>query len=150
VREESLVFDFLVRYGCFQATADLVVEGWQARPFVPELVAERYVRTGCCRGIVSGEGLAGLVIARRDDRFLSPRLKIVCLDARDATVADALLDDQFLALRAAQSEPNDIEWMVPAVDRLKRWCAGRGLRAEQEDDVVIFELPLAALGGAGV
>ena len=31
------------------------------------------------------------------------------------------------------------------VDRLKRWCAARGLRTEQEDEMVIYELPLAAL-----
>ena len=58
----------------------------------------------------------------------------------------------FLRLRAAREEPFDIEWMVPAVDRLKRWCAARGLRTEQEDDMVIYELPLEALrnrwGGA--
>jgi RimJ/RimL family protein N-acetyltransferase len=145
VRDESLVYDFLVRFGCFRDTAGLVVDGWQARPFSPELLAERYVRTGCCRGILSDEGLAGLVIARFDERFSAPRMKIVCLDARDTSVADALFDDIFLRLRAAREGPFDIEWMVPAVDRLKRWCAARGLRAEQEDEMVIYELPLAAL-----
>ena len=72
VRDESLVYDFLVRFGCFRDTAGLVVDGWQARPFSPELLAERYVRTGCCRGILSDEGLAGLVIARFDERVLRP------------------------------------------------------------------------------
>jgi RimJ/RimL family protein N-acetyltransferase len=147
VTDASLVFDFIVRYGCFRATAGLVVEGWQARPFLPELVAERYVGTGCCRGIVSEEGLAGLAIARFDERYPYPRLKIVCLDARDTQSADALFDDLFLALRGARGEPCDLEWMVPGVDRLKRWCAARGLRGELEDDVVIFELPLSALQG---
>ena len=70
VRDESLVYDFLVRFGCFRDTAGLVVDGWQARPFSPELLAERYVRPGCCRGILSDEGLAGLVIARFDERVL--------------------------------------------------------------------------------
>ena len=145
VRDESLVFDFIVRYGCFRETAGLVVDGWQARPFSSDLLAERYVRTGCCRGIISEEGLGGMVIARLDERFSVPRLKVVCLDARDTSLADALFDDVFLRLRAAEAESFDIEWMVPAVDRLKKWCAARGLRAEQDDDVVIFELPLAAL-----
>ena len=100
-------------------------------------------------GHPSDEGLAGLAISRFDERYSQPRLKIVCLDARDTDIADALFDDLFLTLRAADGEPRDLEWMVPGVDRLKRWCAARGLRGEQEDDVVIFELPLAALEGAG-
>jgi RimJ/RimL family protein N-acetyltransferase len=145
VRDESLVLDFLVRYGCFRDTAGLVVDGWQARPFSEELLAERYIRPGCCRGVLSPEGLAGLVISRFDDRFTAPRLRIVCLDARDTPVADALFDDVFRFLRAAGGDAFELEWMVPGVDRLRRWSAARGLRAEQEDDVVIFELPLELL-----
>jgi RimJ/RimL family protein N-acetyltransferase len=145
VSDESLVFDFLVRYGCFRDTAGLVVDGWQARPFSSDLLAARYIRPGCCRGIMSEEGLCGLVISRFDDRFSNPRLKIICLDARDTAAADALFDDLFLRVRAAEADGCDIEWMVPAVDRLKKWCAARGLQAEGEDDVVIFELPLTAL-----
>jgi hypothetical protein len=36
--------------------------------------------------------------------------------------------------------------MVPDVDRWKRWCAGRALRSrEQENDFLVYELPLAEL-----
>jgi RimJ/RimL family protein N-acetyltransferase len=154
ITDESLVHDFLVRYGCFRDTAGLVVDGWQARPFSPEMLAERYVKAGRCRGVIAPEGLAGLVIDRFDERALYPRLKVVCLDARDAAIADALFDDVFLTLRRAAGRHGpaapdrlDVEWMVPPADRLRRWCAGRGLRAEREDDVVIFEYPLERLRG---
>jgi RimJ/RimL family protein N-acetyltransferase len=163
VRDERLVLDYLDRAGCFAAAGGLVVEGWRAWPFSRELVAARYVRAGMCRGIARGRGLAGLAVWVPDTRFPPGRVKIVCMDAVDEDVADALLDDIFLSIRAPEAtDPSaptnlptnppgtsarcEVQWTVPDVERWKRWCASRGLRSEeQEDDFLVYELPLAGL-----
>jgi RimJ/RimL family protein N-acetyltransferase len=173
VTDETLVLDYLDRAGCFPAAGGLVVEGWRAWPFSRELVAARYVRTGHCRAIAKGRGLAGLAIWVPDTRFPPGRVKIVCVEAESADVADSLFDDIFLFLRGAVTEgaavtgrpptpaagPSapapaggppagcEVQWMVPDVERWKRWCATRGLRSEeQENDFLVYELPLAELG----
>ena len=157
--DERSVLDYLDRAGCFPAAGGLVVEGWRAWPFSRELVAARYVRTGRCRAIAKGRGLAGLAIWVPDTRFPPGRVKIVCMDAENEDVADALFDDIYLWLRAAVTEGPaaataagpvagcEVQWMVPDVERWKRWCAARGLRSEeQENDFLVYELPLAELG----
>jgi RimJ/RimL family protein N-acetyltransferase len=152
VRDERLALDYLDRAGCFPAAGGLVVEGWRVWPFSRELVAARYVRTGLCRGIARGRGLAGLAVWVPDARFPPGRVKIVCMDAADEDTADALLDDIFLSIRAtATTDPSaqlcEVQWAVPDVERWKRWCAVRGLRSEeQEDDFLVYELPLDGLG----
>lgn len=165
VWDEQAALDYLDRAGCFPAAGGLVVEGWRAWPFSRELVAARYVRAGFCRGIARGRGLAGLAVWVPETRFPQGRVKIVCIDATDEDVADSLFDDIFLSIRAAApaaatnpptnppgtsastSERCEVQWMVPDVERWKRWCAARGLRSEeQEDDFLVYELPLAALG----
>jgi hypothetical protein len=149
VTDERIVLDFLNRFGWFEATGGLAVEGWRAFPFSPRLLAERYLRTGCCRGVVSDARLAGLSIVVPDARSSVPRVNVVCLDARDAETSDDLFDDLFLsaAATAASSDAGqeaEIQWMVPRVERLKRWCAARGFRGEQEDDFLVYEMPLNA------
>lgn len=144
VSDERLVLGFLERSGYFEATGGLVVEGWRVLPFSRELVAARYVRTGCCRGIVSGSGLAGVAIHVLDTRFSPARAKLVCLDAADGETADALFDDLFLAALAVHAASWEIEWMVPRLERCMLWSAAAGLRSwEQEDDFLVYELPLA-------
>jgi RimJ/RimL family protein N-acetyltransferase len=151
VRDEHMVLDYLDRAGCFPAAGGLVVEGWRAWPFSRELVAARYVRAGFCRGVARGRDLAGLAVWVPDTRYPPGRVKIVCMEAADEDVADALFDDIFLSIRASvTADPLlhcDVQWMVPDVERWKRWCAMRGLRSEeQEGDFLVYELPLADLG----
>jgi hypothetical protein len=148
VRDERAVLDYLDRAGCFPAAGGLVVEGWRAWPFSRERVAARYIRAGHCRGIVGARGLAGLALWVPDTRFPPGRVKIVCMEAENEDIADALFDDIFLSIRAtaATTAGCEIQWMVPDVERCKRWCAGRGLRSEeQENDFFVYELPFAAL-----
>jgi RimJ/RimL family protein N-acetyltransferase len=147
VRDERAVLGFLDRAGCFAAAGGLVVEGWRAYPFSRELVAARYVRTGSCRGITGPRGLAGLAVWVYDTRYPPGRVKLVALDAENEDTADKLFDDILLAVRATAAERCEIQWMVPDVERWKRWCAARGLRSrEQENDYFVYELPLAELG----
>jgi len=154
LRDETVVLDYLDRAGCFPASGSLVVEGWRTWPFSRELVAARYIRTGRCRGIMGPRGPRGLAIWVPDTRFPPGRVKLVCLDAEDEEIADCLFDDIFLSLRAvatapptgAAAKPFEIQWVIPDVERWKRWCAARGLRSdEQEDDYFVYELPLAEL-----
>jgi RimJ/RimL family protein N-acetyltransferase len=150
VGDERAALDYLDRAGCFHAADGLVVEGWRAWPFSRELVAARYVRAGHCRGVAGPRGLAGLAVWVPDTRSPPGGVKIVCMDAESEDVADMLIDDIFLSLRAvaaADSARYEVQWMVPDVERWKRWCATRGLRSEeQENDFLVYELPLAELG----
>jgi RimJ/RimL family protein N-acetyltransferase len=146
IRDERAVLDFLDRAGCFPAADGLVVEGWRAWPFSRELVAARYVRAGFCRGIARGRGLAGVAIWVPDRRFAPGRVKLVCMDAQDEDTADSLFDDIFLSIRATDARRGEVQWMVPDVDRWKRWCAARGLGSEeQENDFFVYQLPLEDL-----
>jgi RimJ/RimL family protein N-acetyltransferase len=148
------------RLGTFEATQGLLVDGWKAYPYSPTMLAERYIARGCCRGIVVNGEIRGAIV---DSLFVDPNrstARIVCLDSLDERVALLLLDD--LAARVIEAAPPGramaMEWMVPPVPRMKQWCGARGLASwEQEDDFLVYELPLAKLpgfaaerGGAGV
>jgi ribosomal protein S18 acetylase RimI-like enzyme len=152
------VMDFFERMGTFEATQGLLVDGWKAYPFSPPFLAERYIAAGRCRGIlVNGEIRAALV----DSLFHEPNrsiVRIVYLDSHDERGGLRLLDD--LLARAVAAVPPGramgVEWMVPTIPRMKLWCAARGLASwEQEDDFLVFQLPLDLLpayamsGGGG-
>ena len=154
VLDEGMVFDFLDRTGYFTATEGLVVEGWRALPFSRELFAARYVRPGLCRGIVAGGQLEGLAVRALDPLLSRLMVRLVCLDAADDAGAGALFDDTILAARSAATragaEKCEIEWMLPDRARLKAWSAVFGLQSwEQEDDFIVYELPIEALSAPG-
>ena len=153
VRDERVIGDFLQRSGYFEGTQGLMVEGWRVLPFTPARFVERYGRSGACRGAFRGDGLAGLaarVIVRRPGRT---GVKLVFLDAADDDTAGALLDDAFRGLAetpgegAEPGETCDIEWIVPPGERFRRWSGSHALASwEQEDDFLVYELPLETLG----
>ncbi len=153
VDDGRLVADFLDRSRYFESTRGLVVEGWHALPYSRRLIEERYVRPGACRGILSGGRLAGLCIRVMGNRAGMTIVRLVCVDSGDDEIAAALLDDAFAALHgeAVRSAAVDgrhfrVEWMVPAVERCRRWCAAAGLMSEEhEDDFIVYELPLETL-----
>jgi hypothetical protein len=150
VTNQRKVLDFFERQGCFEATQGLLVDGWKAYPFSPALLAERYVAAGRCRGVIAnGELRAALV----DSPALEPErsmVRIVCLDSLDDQSALLLLDD--LRARCVDAMPSGrsiaIEWMVPPRARMKQWCRARWLSSwEQEDDFLVYQLPLERLPG---
>ena len=146
--DEAQVLDFIDRRGYFAATDGLVVEGWRARPYSRELIAERYVRPGFCRGVTSGGRLEGLAICRTDILAGRAMVRLVCVDAVEDGIANLLFDDVVTAARraAAGARAVEIEWMLPANDTLKGWAAARGLKSwEQEDDFLVYGMPLDAL-----
>ena len=148
--DAKAVLAFFERLGTFEATQGLLVDGWKAYPFSPTLLADRYIAAGRCRGVVvDGEVRAALV------DFPSPEptcgaVRIVCLDSLDDRAALLLLDD--LRARCVEAAPPGramaIEWMVPSLPRMKKWCAARWLSTwEQEDDFLVYQLPLDLLRG---
>jgi hypothetical protein len=148
VKDEGMVLDFIEGTGYFAATDGLVVEGWRARPYSRELIAERYVRRGLCRGITSGGRLEGLAVHRVDMLRGRAMVRLVCLDAADDPTARALFDDLLGEVRraAASARTVEIEWMLARNDTLKGWAAARGLKSwEQEDDFLVYEMPLDLL-----
>jgi RimJ/RimL family protein N-acetyltransferase len=150
VHDEHRVLEFLDRSGYFTATEGLVVEGWRARPWSPELVVERYVRPGLCRGVVRGGELGALCVASIVPVLSRISVRLVCMDALEQAAALALFDDLVAraqaGVRQALAESCEIEWMVPPKDRLKSMAALLGLASwEQEDDFLVYELPLAEL-----
>jgi RimJ/RimL family protein N-acetyltransferase len=150
VRDLRLIADYLAGSGYFRATEDLVVEGWRALPYSPALIDERFVRAGLCRGVRSRVGLAGLCISAPDPLLSRLMVRLVCLDAEEDGVAHALLDDVFLGARGAMARTDtercEVEWMLPRGERFQRWSAARGLKSwEQEEDFLIYEMPLRTL-----
>ncbi len=153
LRDEPAILAFLRRSGYFMATQELIAEGWRVYPWSEARFIERYVRAGACRGVLGNGGLAGVAawtIGRRPGRTGA---KLVCLDAVDDDKAGALLDDVFRGLSetpgasADGTETCEIEWMLPAGERFRTWCASRGLVSEeQENDFLVYELPLDLLG----
>jgi hypothetical protein len=80
-------------------------------------------------------------------------VKLVFLDAADDDTAGALLDDAFRGLAethgegAEEGETCEIEWIVPPGERFRRWSGSHALASwEQEDDFLVYELPLETLG----
>jgi hypothetical protein len=152
IRDEPAALSFLRRSGYFTATQGLIAEGWRALPWSEARFIERYVRAGACRGVVGNDGLAGVAawtIGRRPGRTGA---KLVCLDAEDDDTAGALLDDVFRGLSQTPGASDDgtetceVEWMLPAGERFRNWCASRGLVSEeQENDFLVYELPLDLL-----
>ena len=61
---------------------------------------------------------------------------------RRMTAANDLFNDLFAG---AASGVTEIQWMVPRVERLKRWCAANRFHGENEDDFLVYEQPLEAL-----
>jgi hypothetical protein len=157
LRDEPAILAFLRRGGYFTATQGLIAEGWRVYPWSEARFIERYVRAGACRGIAGAGGLAGMAawtIGRRPGRTSA---KVVCLDALDDDTAGALLDDVFRGLSetpgasADGTDTCEVEWMLPAGEGFRRWCASRGLASEeQEDDFLVYELPLDLLGSFAV
>jgi hypothetical protein len=150
ISDERAVRAFLERSAYFVSTGGLVAEGWRAFPYSPELLAERYSGPGRCRGIVSGRELRALSICTVADLPSGTTVRLVCLDALDEESAAIMMDDVFLGARAAVSGTGaarcEIEWMIPRTPRLLRWAADRGLHSwEQEDDFLVYELPLDTL-----
>jgi hypothetical protein len=153
LRDEPAILAFLRRSGYFTATLGLIAEGWRVYPWSEARFVERYVRAGACRGVLANGGLAGVAawtIGRRPGRTGA---KLVCLDAVDDDTAGALLDDVFRGLSetpgasADGTETCEVEWMLPAGKRFRTWCESRGLVSEeQEDDFLVYELPLDLLG----
>ena len=153
LRDEPGILDFLRHSGYFTATQGLIAEGWRVFPWSEACFIERYVRAGACRGVAGAGGLAGVaawIIGRKPGRT---GVKLVCLDAVDDDTAGALLDDVFRGLSETPgasvdgNETCQVEWMMPAGDRFRRWCASRGLAgAERENDFLVYELPLDLLG----
>jgi hypothetical protein len=151
VRDEVLVYRYMEGSEYLAAATGLIVDGWHCLPFSLDCVSSRYVRPGgACRGVFHGRDLAGLSICT----IRGTMATIAFLDAVDEESAGALLDDIVLRLRAAASaaapgvtaSPCEIEWMVPDLPRLKKWCTAWGLVSEvQEDDFLVYELPLEAL-----
>jgi hypothetical protein len=128
------------------AADGVVVEGWRVYPYSPGLVASRYVDTGACRGTA---GLSILTLVRGTDRTMG---RLVHLDAPGPAEAEALAADLFA--RAARfmddagSDRLEIEWVVPRDARLLALAAALGFRSwKQEDDFLLYELPLAGRGG---
>lgn len=152
LRDEPGILGFLRKSGYFRDAQGLMVEGWRAYPWSEARFVDRYVRSGACRGVPGDGGLsaaAAWTIGRRPGRTIA---KLVCLDAVDDAAAGALLDDVFRGLSetpgasADGNETCEVEWMVPAGERFRRWCARRGLAGEQENDFLVYELPLDLLG----
>lgn len=153
VTDRSMIGSFIEHSGYFTATQSLLVEGWRVFPCTTARFLERYADTGACRGVFRGGGLAGLaawVVGRRPGRT---GVKVVYLDAADDETAGALLDDIFRGLTATPVEPAggaetcEVEWMIPPGAQYRRWTAGHALASwEQEDDFLVYELPLAELG----
>ena len=153
--DEQAIFDFIESTGYIESSTGLILEGWRAYPYSRELFDSRYARKGLCRGVVERGVLRGLSAAVRDERFGHVYLKLVFLDAADPETANALLDDLFL--RGGEHEETrgvprmaegnvEIDWMVPPIGRVKEYCTARGFRSdEQEDDLLVFELPPARL-----
>jgi len=159
LRDERAIRDFLERHRYFEATQGLIVEGWRAFPWSASRFLQRYAAAGACRGIHGPgrlEGLAAWTIARRPGRTAA---RLVCLDADGEDAAGALLDEVFRDLAESSagapegSTTCEVEWMVPPGERFRQWAAGSGLASwEQEDDFLVFELPLGELArraGAG-
>jgi RimJ/RimL family protein N-acetyltransferase len=154
VGDERIIAEFLRRSDYFEGTQGLLVEGWRVYPFTAARFLERYAPGGACRGVFRGAELAGLaawVIGRRPGRT---GVKLVFLDAADDEIAGALLDDVFRGLTAAPGlsvdtgETCEVEWVVPPGGRFRRWCGSRALASwEQEDDFLVYELPLEKLSG---
>ena len=141
--EERAVLDFVEASGCFAATGGLVVEGWRAYPYSRELFAARYVRRGLCRGVAAAGALRGVSVFVHDRRHGHTYITPVFLDAADEETADILFDDLFAYAKAHATGYNEIEWMVPPIERVRARCAARGFRSwEQEDDYLVYELPL--------
>jgi RimJ/RimL family protein N-acetyltransferase len=150
ITDESAIFDFIESAGYIESSTGLILEGWRAYPYSRDLLASRYVRKGLCRGVMRDGEVTGLSVVSRDDRFSHVFLKVPILDAADPETAGALLDDIFLqAAGAAEGKATgkiEIDWMAPPGGRLKEICAARGFRSdEQEDDLLVFELPPALL-----
>ncbi len=153
IRDERLINDFLEGSSYFTDTQGLLVEGWRAYPYSPALFVQRYAAAGACRGIMRGGSLTGLcagIIARRPGRI---GVRVVFLDAVDDETAGALLDDAARRLAGTSGTGVDaggtleIEWIVPPGERFRKWSADRGLASrEQENDFLVYELPLGELG----
>lgn len=157
VRDERAVQRFLDLHPYFEETQGLVVEGWKAWPWSPELLLQRFVRAGACRGVHDGHGgleaLAGWTVARRQGRA-GARLVFLAADTDEA--AAALLRAVFRDLEGGfgGAEPADagerttceVEWMIPPGERYRKWAAAAGLATwEQEEDFLVYELPLETL-----
>jgi RimJ/RimL family protein N-acetyltransferase len=153
LRDPGHVLAFLDRGGYFVATEGLVVDGWRAYPHSPGLVAERYVKPGLCRGIVTSAGCTGVAIGSLATTAGRTAVKLVCLDARDDDTADCLFDALFESVREEMSRAAArtcaIEWMIPDLARLKRWAMRWRLASwEREEDFLVYEMPLDRLRGS--
>jgi hypothetical protein len=150
VRDARAVLDFFERRGYFLATQGLIVDGWKAWPYTPALLVEHFVTEGRCRGVIVNSELRAALIDSTTEEPRRSIARIVALDSLDDRGALLLLDDlRARRLAAAPAErPLGLEWMVPSVQRMKQWCASWGLSSwEQEDDFLVYELPLRLLAG---
>ncbi len=131
------------------ACRDVLAEGWHAFPWRPELILDRYVRQGRCRGISIGGRLSGVCMSVTEP---GSWIHIVFLDARDDRTAALLMDDVMLTARSSLAGPAagtiGVDWAVPRIPRLLALAAERGLKSwEREDDLLVYELPLELLPG---
>jgi hypothetical protein len=150
IHDGEAVVSFLEASGYPAATRDLTVEGWHVYPWSPGSFIERYVRPGRCRGIMSGGRLSALAVTAAGRYNRGAWMHVVAFDARDDRSARLLLDDVVLSARAdlpaLSGESCGIDWMVPRIPRLLKWAAELGLKSwEQEDDFLVYELPLELL-----
>jgi hypothetical protein len=142
ITREAQVFDFLESRGYLEATRGLLPEGWRVLPYSRKLFASRYIRTGNCWGVVEGGALKGISVFVHDTRHAHTYIKLVLIDARDASAANALLDHLFTYAKRHVSDYNEIELMQPPIPRVKDFCAARGFRSwEQEEDFLVYEYP---------
>ena len=154
LRDESLILSFLQRHPYFETgTAGLMVEGWKAWPWSTGLFLQRFARRGACRGVLGANGLEALgawTMLRRPGRT---GVRLVCLESETDEAAAVLMESVWADLAAAAGEAADqagttleVEWMVPPGERYRRWAAAGGLATlEQEDDFLVYELPLETL-----
>ena len=150
ITDPGEVLAFLRHTGYFQSLQGLVVEGWKAWPWSEKLLVDRYVAPGFCRGLAGPSGLRALSIVTAAGVTPRTMIRLVCLDAVDDESAGTMMDDVLAQTRQAvldaQSARWEIEWMIPRVPRLHAWAARGGLRTwEQEDDFLVYEMPLGAL-----
>jgi hypothetical protein len=150
ITDPASVLAFLRRTGYFQPLEGLVVEGWRAWPWSEELLVDRYVKTGFCRGVAGPDGLRALSIVAVAGTPSRTMIRLVCLDALDEEGADVMMGDVMAetrrAIERAAAARWEIEWMIPRVPRLMAWAARGGLRSwEQEDDFLVYEFPLDLL-----
>jgi hypothetical protein len=150
ITEPGRVLAFLRQTGYFQSLEGLVVEGWKTWPWSEKFLVDHYVAPGFCRGLAGPAGLRALSIVTVAGIPPRTSVRLVCLDAVNDESAGIMVDDVLAqthrAVQGARSTRWEIEWMIPKVPRLQGWAARGGFKSwEQEDDFLVYEMPLDLL-----